>query len=60
MSENGKVEDVVGDPGARQLADLLACSVDRAIKGEDLGHSYVERVPGKFYRRRRGTALDDI
>ncbi|MCE2518641.1 MAG: DUF3800 domain-containing protein [Alphaproteobacteria bacterium] len=31
-----------------QLADLLAYSVYRAFKGEDLGYPYFERVLGKF------------
>ena len=34
-----------------QLADLLAYSVYRAFKGEDLGYPYFERVLGNFYRR---------
>ena len=40
-----------------QLADLLAYSVYRAFKDEDLGYPYFERVLGNFYRRRQGTAL---
>ena len=43
-----------------QLADLLAYSVYRAFKGEDLGYPYFERVLGNFYRRRQGTALDGL
>lgn len=55
-----KAEDVVGEPGAQQLADLLAYSVDRAFKSEDLDYLDFERVPGSFYGRRRGTALDGL
>ena len=43
-----------------QLADLLAYSVYRAFKDEDLGYPYLERVLGNFYRRRQGTALDGL
>ncbi len=43
-----------------QLADLLAYSVYRAFKDEDLGYPYFERVLGNFYRRRKGTALDGL
>ena len=43
-----------------QLADLLAYSVYRAFKGEDLGYPYFERVLANFYRRRQGTALDGL
>ena len=43
-----------------QLADLLAYSVYRAFKAEDLGYPYFERVLGNFYRRRQGTALDGM
>ena len=47
-------------PTASKLADLLACSVYRAFKDEDLGYPYFERVLGNFYRRRQGTALDGL
>ena len=43
-----------------QLADLLAYSVYRAFKGEDLGYPYFERLLGNFYRRLQGTALDGL
>ena len=43
-----------------QLADLLAYSVYRAFKDEDLGYPYFERVLENFYRRRQGTALDGL
>ena len=50
----------VGMYEGHQLADLLAYSVYRAFKGEDLGYPYFERVLGSFYRRRQGTALDGL
>ena len=43
-----------------QLADLLAYSVYRAFKDENVGYPYFERVLGNFYRRRQGTALDGL
>ena len=43
-----------------QLADLLAYSVYRALKDEDLGYRYFERVLANFHRRRQGTALDGL
>ncbi len=43
-----------------QLADLLAYSVYRAFKEEDIGYPYFEKVLGNFYRRRQGTGLDGL
>ena len=43
-----------------QLADLLAYSVYRAFKGEDLGYPCFERVLGNFYRRRPKSRRGDV
>ena len=56
----GKAIDVADDPGARQLADLVACGGCRAVKGGDRGYPNFERAPGSFYRRRQRTALDGL
>jgi hypothetical protein len=43
-----------------QLADLLAYSVYRAFKDENLAYSYFERVLPHFYRRKEGYVLDGL
>lgn len=43
-----------------QLADLLAYSVFRAFREEDLSYPYFARLLPAFYRRREGSALDGL
>lgn len=43
-----------------QLADLLAYSVYRAFKGEDLAYPYFDTLLPHFYRRQTGQTLDGL